>query len=74
MPMDNARDDKPSSVQAQFMAGHELIASQLGRHWVTVTSDQLGITVNFEAVIKLIRELIEFSRPAKNAHKSNKQK
>ena len=32
--MDNAKDDKLSSVQAQFMAGHELIASQFGRHWV----------------------------------------
>ena len=41
---------------------------------VTVTSDQLGIKVNFGAVIKLIRELIELSRPAKNANKSNKQK
>ena len=32
--MDNAEDDKLSSVQAQFMACHELIASQFGKHWV----------------------------------------
>lgn len=32
--MDNAEGDKLSSVQAQFMACHELIASQLGKHWV----------------------------------------
>jgi DNA invertase Pin-like site-specific DNA recombinase len=32
--MDNAEDDKLSSVQAQFMARHELIASQFGKHWV----------------------------------------
>jgi hypothetical protein len=31
--MDNAEDDKLSSVQAQFMACHELIASQFGKHW-----------------------------------------
>jgi hypothetical protein len=29
--MDNAEDDKLSSVQAQFMACHELIASQFGK-------------------------------------------
>jgi len=28
--MDNSEDDKLSSVQAQFMACHELIASQFG--------------------------------------------
>lgn len=32
--MDNAEDDKLSSVQAQFMACHELIASQFSKHWV----------------------------------------
>ena len=32
--MDNAEDDKLSSVQAPFMACHELIASQFGKHWV----------------------------------------
>jgi hypothetical protein len=32
--MDNAEDDKLCSVQAQFMACHELIASQFGKHWV----------------------------------------
>ena len=32
--MDKAEDDKLSSVQAQFMARHELIASQFGKHWV----------------------------------------
>jgi hypothetical protein len=31
--MDNAEDNKLSSVQAQFMACHELIASQFGKHW-----------------------------------------
>ncbi len=32
--MNKAQDDKLSSVQAQFIACHELIASQLGKHWV----------------------------------------
>lgn len=32
--MDNAESDKLSSVQVQFMACHELIASQLSKHWV----------------------------------------
>jgi len=32
--VDGAEDDKLSSVQAQFMACHELIASQFGKRWV----------------------------------------
>lgn len=31
--MNKAQDGKPSSVQAQFTACHELIASQFGKHW-----------------------------------------
>jgi DNA invertase Pin-like site-specific DNA recombinase len=34
--MDNAEDDKLSSVQAQFMACHEFIASQLAQGWVAI--------------------------------------